>query len=124
VEGKVIDAVQAGTVKGSAQIGLQLTRLHTSDGQDIQISTERYSKEGQTASTGTNAKKVGGGAALGAIIGAIAGGGKGAAIGAGVGSAAGGGVAVATRSKPAELPVETRLTFHLQEAVTITERAQ
>jgi len=61
---------------------------------------------------------------LGAAIGAIAGGGKGAAIGAGAGAAGGGGVAVATRGKPVELPVETRLTFRIEQPVTITERLQ
>lgn len=121
VQGKVIDAQQAGRVRGVAQLAVQLTKLHTSDGQDIAISTEKFAKEGPT-SKGDDAKKVGIGAALGAAIGAIAGGGKGAAIGAGVGGAAGAGTVAATRGKAAELPVETRLTFRLQEPVTITER--
>ena len=43
----------------------------------------------EPASTGEDAAKIAGGAALGAIIGAMAGGGKGAAIGAGAGGAAG-----------------------------------
>jgi hypothetical protein len=121
VQGKIVDAVRAGRVKGVAQLSLQLLKLHTSDGQDISLSTEKFAKEGPT-SKGSDAKKVGIGAALGAAIGAIAGGGKGAAIGAGVGGAAGAGTVAATRGKAAELPVETRLTFRLQEAVTVTER--
>ena len=107
--------------KGVAQLAVQLTKLHTSDGQDISLSTEKFAKEGPT-SKGDDAKKVGIGAALGAAIGAIAGGGKGAAIGAGAGGAAGAGTVAATRGKEVELPVETRLTFKIQEPVTVTER--
>ncbi len=121
VQGKIIDSVQAGRVKGVAHLSLQLTKLHTADGQDIAISTEKFAKEGET-SHGSDAKKVGIGAALGAAIGAIAGGGKGAAIGAGVGGAAGAGTVAATRGKQVELPVETRLTFKIEQPVTITER--
>lgn len=121
IQGKVVDAQQAGRVKGVAQLALQLTKIHTADGQDVAVSTERFAKEGPT-SHGEDAKKVGIGAALGAAIGAIAGGGKGAAVGAGVGGAAGAGTVAATRGKQVELPVETRLTFRLQEPVTVTER--
>ncbi|MGE5644576.1 MAG: hypothetical protein ACM336_02170 [Acidobacteriota bacterium] len=121
VQGKVVDAQQAGRIKGVAHLALALTKIHTSDGQEIPVQTEKFVKEGPT-SHGDDAKKVGIGAALGAAIGAIAGGGKGAAIGAGVGGAAGAGTTAATRGKPAELPVETRMTFSLQAPVTVTER--
>lgn len=121
VQGKVLEAVKAGRVRGVAALALHLTRLHTTDGQEIAIETESVDKTGPT-SKGEDAKKVGVAAAIGAAIGAIAGGGKGAAIGAGVGGAAGAGTVAATRGKPAELPVETRLTFHIQQPVTITER--
>lgn len=121
VRGKVVEAERAGRVKGVAVLGLALTNLHTSDGQDVTLVTERFVKEGPT-SRGDDIKKVGVGAALGAAIGAIAGGGKGAAIGAGVGGAAGAGTVAATRGKASELPVETRLTFRLEEPITLTER--
>ena len=63
-------------------------------------------------STKQDAAKVGGGAALGAIIGAIAGGGKGAAIScAVVGGAAGTGTVLATRGKDVELKSEEAITF-------------
>ncbi len=54
---------------------------------------------------------VGGGAALGTIIGAIAGGGKGAAIGAVGGAAAGAGAEVLTKGKSVFVPSETVLKF-------------
>ncbi len=73
---------------------------------------------GQREGIGANqrtGKYVGGGALLGAIIGAIAGGGKGAAIGAGAGAAAGAGTQVLTRGKSVNVPVESLLTFRLEQ---------
>ncbi len=123
VRGKVLEADRAGRLKGVALLSVALTSLHTADGQDVELTTERFVKQGET-SRGDDAKKVGVGAAIGAAIGAIAGGGKGAAIGAGVGGAAGAGTVAATRGKASELPVETRLTFRLQEPIQLTERVR
>ncbi len=120
VEGRVVDAVQAGRVKGLAQLGIQLVSLRTSDGQTVAIQTDTFTKQGP-ATKQQDAAKVGVGAGLGAAIGAIAGGGKGAAIGAAVGGAAGAGTVAATRGKPAELPSETRIEFRLSNSVTVTE---
>ncbi len=117
VEGRVID-----TGQGGKDLALQLIKLHTSDGQDVAIATERITREGSSDTGKQTGEKIGAGAVIGAVIGAIAGGGKGAAIGAGAGGAAGGGVAAATHRKPAQLPVETRLTFRLAQAVKLTER--
>ena len=121
VEGRVVDATPAGRVKGASHLGISIVRLATSDGQYVRVHTEPFVKDG-ASSTGTDAAKVGAGAAIGAIIGAIAGGGKGAAIGAGAGGAAGAGDVLLTRGKPAEIPVETRVNFKVQDSVTITER--
>ena len=52
---------------------------------------------------------------IGAIIGAIAGGGKGAAIGGGVGAAAGAGAQVLTRGKSVNVPAESLVTFRLEQ---------
>lgn len=121
VEGKVVESQQAGRVKGLASIALELTRLSLSDGQHVEISTDSFTKMGPE-SKGSDAAKIGGGAALGAIIGAVAGGGKGAAIGAGVGGAAGTGTVMATRGKSATLPSETKISFRINTSVTVTER--
>ena len=56
------------------------------------------------------AKYVGGGAAIGAVLGALLGGGKGAAIGALLGGAGGAGAQVLTGKKKG-LPAETQLTY-------------
>jgi len=121
VEGRVLEAEQAGRVRGVSSLSIHVTRLHTSDGQVVQIPTDPFRKQGET-SRGEDAKKVGIGAGIGAAIGAIAGGGKGAAIGAGIGGAAGAGTVAATRGREVVLPVETRLDFRVSGPVTITEK--
>ncbi|MFI5173779.1 MAG: BON domain-containing protein, partial [Terriglobia bacterium] len=65
---------------------------------------------------------IGGGAALGAVIGAIAGKGKGVAIGAVSGAAAGTAVQVLTKGNQIKIPAETRLSFRLDQPVTILAR--
>lgn len=67
------------------------------------------------------AEYVGGGAVLGTLLGAIAGGGKGAAIGAIAGAAAGGGVQVLTKGKEIRVPAETVLNFRLEEPLHLRE---
>jgi hypothetical protein len=67
------------------------------------------------------AEMVGGGAALGTLIGAIAGGGAGAAIGAVAGAATGGGIQVATRGPRVRVPAEAVLNFQLQEPMHLRE---
>ncbi len=121
VEGRVVASDPGGKVKGVASLAVQLTRLHTSDGQRVAIQTETFERHAEQTHR-QDAEKVGGGAALGAIIGAIAGGGKGAAIGAGVGGGAGAGGVLLTRGKPVTLPSETRVNFRLRAPTTLTER--
>ncbi len=119
--GRVVDLVEAGRVKGLAHLSLELASLMLSDGQRVELRTARFEKEGPSSKT-EDTQKVGIGAAIGAAIGAIAGGGKGAAIGAASGGAAGGGVVAATRGKPAVLPAETKISFRVEQPVTITEK--
>lgn len=119
--GRVVDLVEAGRVKGLARLSLELTSVMSSDGQKVEIQTASFEKQGPT-SKAEDVQKVGIGAVIGAAIGAIAGGGTGAAIGAATGGAAGGGVAAATRGKPAILPAETRISFRVDQPVTITEK--
>jgi len=87
----VLNTVSSGTVAASIHV------------QPLVLKGESHSK--------SNATKIGGGAALGAVIGAIAGGGKGAAIGTLAGGAAGTGAAAATGKKPALVDSEAVLTF-------------
>lgn len=121
VDGKVVEATKAGRVKGTSLLSVALTRIRTSDGQNIAISTDPFVREGESSKK-ADAVKVGVGAAIGAAIGAIAGGGKGAGVGAASGGAAGGGVVLATRGKPVQIDVETKVPFRLANAVSITEK--
>jgi hypothetical protein len=114
LEGRVVEA-------GASHLGISVVRLATADGQNVRIRTEPFVKQA-TSSTGTNAAKIGAGAAIGAVIGVIAGGGKGAAIGAGAGGAVGAGDVLLTRGQAAEIKVETRVSFRVQDSVLITER--
>lgn len=121
LEGRVSEAQTAGRASTSSFVSIELVKLYTSDGQRVQIRTQHYRKDA-ASSAGSDIAKVGGGAVLGAVIGAAAGGGKGAAIGAGAGAAAGGIGAAATRGRTAEIPVETRVSFRIENPVTLTER--
>jgi hypothetical protein len=121
VLGRILDATAAGRVRGAANLSIALTQINTTDGQRVQVETNAVEKRGNS-STGVDAAKIAGGAALGAIIGALGGGAKGAAIGAGAGGAAGTGVVLTTRGKPAVLPNESLVTFQLASPVTITEK--
>ena len=118
VMGRIVDAREAAHFKGSALLSIELTQL-TAHGKNITVVTDTFSKEGEARGKNT-AEKAGGGAAVGAIIGAIAGGGKGAAIGGLAGGAAGTGVNAATRGQQAVIPTETLINFRLQSPVTVT----
>jgi hypothetical protein len=122
VTGRIVESRKAGRLNGgTSAIRLAVTTLYTSDGQKVAISTDPWSKQGDR-SAGSDAAKIGGGAALGAIIGALAGGGTGAVIGAGVGGGAGLGMIAATHGKPASVPSETVIPFRLATEMTITEQ--
>jgi len=64
-----------------------------------------------------SAERIGGAAVAGAVIGAIAGGGKGAAIGTVVGGGAGTAVQVVTKGDQVRIPSETLLEFKLEQDV-------
>jgi hypothetical protein len=107
---------QGGRMKGSDLIQLKVDSI-TVHGRPVQVVTSL--SETKSAGEGKKtAKKVVGGAGLGAIIGGIAGGGKGAAIG----SLAGGGagtIASAAGQPHLKIPSETRLQFQLVYSVNI-----
>ena len=118
VMGRIVDAREAAHFKGAALLSVELTEL-TARGKKVAVVTDAFNKEGAARGKNT-AEKAGGGAALGAIIGALAGGGKGAAIGGLAGGAAGTGVNAATRGQQAVIPTETLINFRLQSPVTFT----
>jgi hypothetical protein len=117
VTGRVVDVESAGRFKGGALLTLELTGL-SYNGRSYAIHTSPWSRQIQGRGKNT-AEKVGGGAALGAIIGALAGGGKGAAIGTVVGGGAGGTAQAVTHGKQIQLNPETVLAFQLDQSVTV-----
>ena len=114
---KLTDAAESGKLAGRSELTLDLVSLKF-NGKLVDVNTETISRESSSRGKRT-AKVAGGTAALGAIIGAIAGGGKGAAIGAGAGAATGLGVEVLTHGQRVKIPSETRLTFVLETPVRL-----
>ncbi|PYX06623.1 MAG: hypothetical protein DMG85_12915 [Acidobacteria bacterium] len=109
VTGEVTSVERSGRLSRPGELHLSL-RTVRSGGRTYAIAADPFVIKGESH-TKSNVTKIGGGAGLGALIGAIAGGGKGAAIGAGVGAAAGTGVAAGTGKKPAEVESEAVLTW-------------
>jgi hypothetical protein len=113
VYGRLANASSAGRMSGSSQLTLELTDIVVG-GTAYPILTSSYEVKGKGEGSKT-AKKVVGGAGLGALIGGIAGGGKGAAIGAASGGALGTGVAASKKGQQLSIPSETLLEFRLQQ---------
>ena len=115
---KLVSASSAGRITGRSELGLELSSV-VFQGKTYNVASSDVKQSG--ASRGKrSAETIGGGAALGALIGAVAGGGKGAAIGAAVGGGAGTGVQVFTKGQQVKIPSETRLDFTLQQPLEIT----
>jgi len=116
-QGHVTSAEASGRLKGRAVVAVTLDSFDL-NGKSYKIETSSASQ----ASAGhkkRNSLFIGGGAGLGAALGAVAGGGKGALIGAGAGAAAGTGGAAATGKENTGFPVESLLTFSLRAPLRI-----
>ena len=118
----VIRRINEGSTFGSNDLVLDLDSVHV-NGRDYYVSTSDL-RTGNERGIGANRRTgemVGGGAVLGTLLGAIAGGGKGAAIGAIAGAAAGGGVQVLTKGHEIRVPAETVLNFRLDEPLYLRD---
>jgi hypothetical protein len=114
-------ASKGGHFRGTSDLVLDLKSVMIG-GNRYSLETAAISKEGKQG-MGANkrtATYTGGGAALGAIIGAIAGGGKGAAIGAVAGAGAGAVTQTVTKGSSIKVPAETILTFQLDQPLTVS----
>ncbi len=118
VKGTIAYARQSGKITGQAELILELTELKAG-GKSYVLHTSDYRQVTSSSRTAQTAKAAGGVAALGAIIGAIAGGGKGAAVGAVSGAAVGTGAMVLTKGQTIKVPSETLLEFKLEHDLTI-----
>ena len=117
VYGRLAAASSAGRMSGGAQLTLELTDI-VINGTAYPLLTSTYEirSSGQGSKT---ARRVVGGAGLGALIGGVAGGGRGAGIGALAGAGAGTAVAASTRGQQLSIPSESLLEFRLQHPVTL-----
>jgi hypothetical protein len=134
LEGRVAEVKTAGRVKGRSEMNLSYERLIFPNGVSetivaSQAELDETQKEEVDRKEGTikgessrkrDAAEIGGGAAAGAGIGAIAGGAKGTAIGAGVGGLIGLADSMRRRGKEVEIPAGTRFIIRLDRPLTIT----
>jgi hypothetical protein len=134
LEGRVADVKNAGRVKGRSEMNLSYERLIFPNGVSetivaSQAELDETQKEEVDRKEGTikgessrkrDAAEVAGGAAVGAGIGAIAGGAKGTAIGAGVGGLIGLADSMRRKGKEVEIPAGTRFVIRLDRPLTIT----
>jgi hypothetical protein len=109
VTGEVVNVERSGRLSNPGVLELTL-RTVQAHGRNYPVATEAFLVKGRSHAK-NNVTKIGGGAAAGALIGALAGGGKGAAIGTAVGATAGTGAAAATGRRPAEVESEAVLVW-------------
>ena len=117
VYGRLAQASSAGRMSGSSELTLELTDILI-NGTAYPLLTSTYEVKGK-GEGGKTAKKVVGGAGLGALIGGIAGGGKGAGIGAAAGAATGTAVAASKKGQQLQIPSESLLEFRLEQPVAL-----
>ena len=102
---RVTSAKSSGRLHAPGILSVRLTEVN---GQAVTTTSHTFHGKSHKKS---NITKIGGGAAAGALIGGLAGGGKGALIGTAAGGAAGTGLAAATGKQEAVIPAETAMTF-------------
>jgi hypothetical protein len=133
VEGRVAEVRQAGRIKGRAEVHLSYERLIFPNGVSetiiaSQAELDDTQKEEMDRREGTilgesnrrsRAAEIGAGAAIGAGIGAIAGGRKGAAIGAGAGGLIGLVDVLRRGGKEIEIPAGTLMVIRLDRPLTV-----
>jgi hypothetical protein len=111
-----------GKLQGQSDLAVDVSSVVVG-GRTYRLETSDFVEKGKQG-LGTNKRTgefVGGGAALGGIIGAIAGGGKGAAIGGLAGAGAGTATQGITRGHAVRIPAETLIRFKLEAPVRIRE---
>jgi hypothetical protein len=120
VELVVLETREKSGVRGA---GLQLgMRSVTVNGTSYLVVSEELERSTGLGANQKTAEMVGGGAALGTVIGAAAGGTKGAVLGGLIGAAAGAAAQVLTQGNEVKIPAESVLTFRLDEPIRLQPR--
>jgi hypothetical protein len=117
VEGRVVYAHPSGRLRGRAYLALTLDAMRLDQG-SYELHTSTVSRASGSHKV-RNIGWIGGGGGAGALIGALAAGGKGALIGGPVGAGAGLGIAVLTGKKQVTVPAEAAVTFRLREPLNL-----
>jgi hypothetical protein len=117
VYGRLASASSAGRMSGSSDLTLELTDIQI-NGTAYPLMTDNYEVKGGGEGSNT-ARKVVGGAGLGALVGGLAGGGKGAGIGVLAGAAGGTALSATKKGQQLTIPSETLLEFRLAHPVTL-----
>jgi hypothetical protein len=117
VYGRLAESKQAGRATGSSELQLELTDIVV-HGTAHPLLTSDYQVKGSSSGK-RSAKRVLGGAGLGAIIGGIAGN---AGMGAAIGATAGVVGSVAQKGQAVNVPSETLLEFRLQQPASLPAR--
>lgn len=116
-KGTVTYVKTSGRLHDPGEISVRLTSVEI-NGKFTPVATNAFRAKGKSH-TKSNATKIGGGAAAGALIGGLAGGGKGALIGTAAGAGAGTGVAAATGKEEAVIHAETAFTVSTTKTATV-----
>jgi hypothetical protein len=121
VYGHVVSVQRSGRLRHPGELGLALDTMLLNE-QKIPISTSSVVARGGSHKK-RNLAWIGGSTGGGALIGALAGGGKGALIGSGIGAAAGTTTAFITGKKNVAFSSERRLRFRLNRDVPMQGQA-
>ena len=116
--GIVSQVVPGGKFKEHARLAIRFQTIVLGDGTRLPVSTDAVIREGE-APGNESAKKIGGAAVAGTILGAIIGGAKGAAIGGAAGAGAGAAAAAAGERSAATLRAGEPITIRLLSPVTV-----
>jgi hypothetical protein len=118
VIGTVTAVERGGKMTERARLGVRFHTVVLAGGLHVPLRTETIVREGESPK-GESARKIGGAAAGGAILGAILGGSKGAAIGGAAGAGAGTAAVMSGDRNAATLPSGTVVTARLSAPVII-----
>jgi hypothetical protein len=116
--GAVTLVERGGKMKEKARLGVRFHTLVLADGSELPMRTDTILREGDSPA-GESARKIGGAAVGGAILGALIGGKKGAIVGGATGAAGGSAVVMTGDRNAATLPVGAVVTVRLAAPITV-----